>query len=146
SSGAHRTTRFVRYLPQHGWSPVILSAHPRAFPPGARGVVPRDEPVPAVRAFALDTTRHLSMPGATLKLPALPDRWAPWWLGGVAAGLRAVRRHRPQVLWSTYPIATAHLIGLTLQRLTRLPWVADFRDPLTEDGYPPDRLTRRAYQ
>src|SRR4029077_6802019 len=110
-----------------------------------RGAVPQDEPAPAVRAFALDTTRHLSVRGASLKLLALPDRWATWWVGGVAAGLLPARRHRPHVLWSTYPIATAHLIGLTLHRLTRIPWVADFRDPLTEDGYPPDRLTRRTY-
>jgi glycosyltransferase involved in cell wall biosynthesis len=145
SSGLHRTTKFVRYLPRHGWSPVILSAHPRAFPPGARGAAPRDEAAPTYRAFSLDAARHLSLRGASLGVLALPDRWATWWIGGVAAGLRAVRRHRPHVLWSTYPIATAHLIGLTLQRLTGLPWVADFRDPLTENGYPADRLTRRAY-
>jgi len=36
------------------------------------------------------------------------------------------------VLWSTYPIGTAHLIGHALHRLTGIPWVADFRDPMTE--------------
>jgi glycosyltransferase involved in cell wall biosynthesis len=57
-----------------------------------------------------------------------------------------VRRERPDVIWSTYPIATAHLIGLTLHRLTRLPWIADFRDSMTEDGYPEDPRTRAMYQ
>jgi glycosyltransferase involved in cell wall biosynthesis len=34
---------------------------------------------------------------------------------------------------------------LTLQRLTGLPWVADFRDSMTEADYPRDQLTRRSY-
>jgi glycosyltransferase involved in cell wall biosynthesis len=46
--------------------------------------------------------------------------------------LRLIRRYRPDVIWSTYPIATAHLIGMALHRLTSIPWVADFRDPMTE--------------
>ncbi|WP_276678948.1 hypothetical protein [Nitrosomonas europaea] len=40
------------------------------------------------------------------------------------------------MIWSTYPIATAHLIGLTLQRLTGIPWMADFRDPMVQPDYP----------
>src|SRR5205807_3649186 len=49
----------------------------------------------------------------------------------------------------TYPIATAHLIGLSLHRLTGVPWVADFRDPMTEkdpvtgEEFPSDRTIRR---
>jgi glycosyltransferase involved in cell wall biosynthesis len=77
---------------------------------------------------------------------ALPDPWVSWWLGAVPAALRYIRRHRPDAIWSTYPIATAHLIGLTLQALTRVPWVADFRDSMTEDEYPRDPMVRRAYQ
>jgi hypothetical protein len=47
-------------------------------------------------------------------------------------GLRLIEEQRPQILWSTYPIATAHLIALVLHRLTGIPWVADFRDPMNE--------------
>jgi glycosyltransferase involved in cell wall biosynthesis len=63
---------------------------------------------------------------------ALPDRWISWFFGAIPAGLDMIRRYKPQVLWSTYPIATAHLIGLTLHRLTGIPWMADFRDPMIE--------------
>jgi glycosyltransferase involved in cell wall biosynthesis len=55
-----------------------------------------------------------------------------------------IRRHRPQAIWSTFPIATAHRIGMTLSRLSGLPWVADFRDSMTEDNYPRDRTERLA--
>jgi glycosyltransferase involved in cell wall biosynthesis len=60
--------------------------------------------------------------------------------------MKLVREFAPQVIWSTYPIATAHLIGAALQRRTGLPWLADFRDPMAQDGYPADPLTRQQYQ
>ncbi|MGB9107973.1 MAG: glycosyltransferase, partial [Telluria sp.] len=52
----------------------------------------------------------------------------------------------PQVIWSTFPISTAHLIALTLQRLTGLPWVADFRDPMIQPSYPTSPVQRKIYQ
>ena len=101
------------------------------------------------RAFAMDTARHLSIRGSYARWMSLPDRWITWWPGAVAAGLRLLRRHRPDVIWSTYPIATAHLIGLTLQRMSGLPWVADFRDPMKEvdpntgEEFPEDPAIRK---
>jgi len=133
SSGVHRTLCFSRYLPEYGWNPVVLTVTPGAYP----RIDPRQSATPPdgvliERAFAIDSARHLAIAGRHLKSLALPDRWISWWLSGVLKGLRLIHRHRPDVLWSTYPIATAHLIGLTLQRLTGIPWVADFRDPMTE--------------
>lgn len=147
SSGIQRTLAFSRYLPEHGWQPIVLTAAPRAYPetgPDQLGDVPNDLPV--YRAFALDASRHLAFRGAYPKLIALPDRWASWILGAIPSGLAAVRRHRPQVLWSTYPIATAHWIGLCLHSLTGIPWVADFRDSMTEPGYPSDPTVNRVYR
>jgi hypothetical protein len=56
-----------------------------------------------------------------------------------------IRRHRPDVIWATYPIATAHLAGLLLSRLSGVPLVADYRDSMTEPGYPADRFKRRLF-
>jgi glycosyltransferase involved in cell wall biosynthesis len=147
SSGVHRTLTFSRYLPAAGFDPVVLSAHPRAFEAAGADQMKDIPPgVPVRRAFALDAARHLAVRGRYLGFTALPDRWASWLLGAVPAGLRLVRRHRPAVLWSTYPIATAHLIGYALHRLTGLPWIADFRDSMTEPHYPPDPRRRRWYR
>jgi len=146
TSGVHRTLSFSRYLPRHGWRPIMLTAHPRAYEATADASlshIPADALVG--RAFALDARRHLSVRGRYLRALALPDRWATWWLGALPAGLRLIRAHRPALLWSTYPIATAHLIALTLHRLTGAPWVADFRDPMTDVDYPHDRSERRLY-
>lgn len=145
SSGIQRTLKFTQYLPALGWQPLVLTAHARAHAetaPLAPGALP--EGLVVRRAFALDTARHLALRGRYTRLLALPDRWISWWLGAVPAGLAMVRRWRPAVIWSTYPIATAHLIGLTLHKLTGLPWVADLRDPMIDEIYPADRLARRA--
>lgn len=147
SSGIQRTLKFSRYLPDFGWEPLVLSAHPRAYEKTSAsqmGDIPEDTVVK--RAFALDTARHLALRGAYPRSLALPDRWISWWLGAVPAGLRLIRQHNPQVIWTTYPIATAHLIGLSLSRLTGIPWVADFRDSMTEDAYPRNPAKRRIYR
>ena len=142
-SGIHRTLAFTRYLPRHGWQPQVLSVHPRAYED-----IGNDEnlaDIPVHRSFALDSSRHLALRGRYPELLAQPDRWISWWLGAVPAGLRLIRRHRPDAIWSSYPIATAHLIALTLHRLTGIPWIADQRDPMVDLDYPPDPHRRRIH-
>lgn len=144
SSGIQRTLKFSQYLPALNWQPLVLSAHPRAYAnPGDDQMDEIPASVPVCRAFALDAARHLSWRGRYPRWLALPDRWASWLIGALPAGLGLVRRHRPRVIWSTSPIVTAHLIGYALHRLTGLPWIADLRDPLTDDDYPENPLTRR---
>ena len=142
-SGVHRTLSFSRYLPDHGWQPIILTANPKSYPT-TRGGQSRGIPTNVLieRAFALDTARDLSIRGSYFNWLALPDRWVTWWFGAVSSGLRLIRKYQPKAIWSTFPIATAHLIGLTLNALTGTPWIADFRDSMTEAHYPRDHITR----
>lgn len=139
SSGIQRTLRFVQQLPALGWQPIVLGADPRAF---ERTATDLDAEVPADiavhRAFALDTARHLSLGGRYIGALARPDRWMTWQYDAVRLGMKLIREHRPQAIWSTYPIATAHLIGAKLQARSGLPWIADFRDPMAQEGYPAD--------
>jgi hypothetical protein len=72
---------------------------------------------------------------------ALPDRWMTWQFDGVRVGTRMIREFQPDALWSTYPIATAHLIADKLHQRFSLPWLADFRDPMAQVGYPADVKT-----
>lgn len=147
SSGIQRTLRFVQQLPAFGWNPVVLTAHPRAYERTSEDLL-ADVPagVEVVRAAAWDTARHLSLGGRYIGAMARPDRWMSWRFDGVRKGLDLIRRHRPAAIWSTYPIATAHVIGAALQHRTNLPWIADFRDPMAQEGYPADPLTWQAYR
>jgi glycosyltransferase involved in cell wall biosynthesis len=142
SSGIQRTLKFSSYLRDHGWEPTVLSISPRAFDQVGEdqmGEIPAGMRVE--RPFGLNTARHLAIGGRYANWMAQPDRWVSWWPAAVWRGLQVIRQTRPEVIFSTYPIATAHLIGLTLQRLSGLPWVADCRDSLSEPGYPSDPLT-----
>ena len=133
SSGLQRSLSFSRYLLAHGWNAVVLSAHPMAYPETGDDQLEDIPPaVPVFRSFALDTTRHLAICGRYLAWMALPDRWISWVLFAIPAGLSLIRKYKPSVIWSTYPITTAHLIGFILHRLTSVPWIADLRDPMTE--------------
>jgi glycosyltransferase involved in cell wall biosynthesis len=146
SSGIQRTLKFAQYLPQLGWLPVVISASPRAYVnqgDDQMGDIPAQ--VEVHRPFARDTSIHLAIKCRYPGFLALPDRWVSWAFGAIPTGLRLAWKHRPAVIWSTYPIATAHLIGLCLHRLTGIPWVADLRDPMTDVGYPSHGPMRRAY-
>ena len=146
SSGIQRTLRFARYLPQFGWQPLVLTAHPRAYQQLSSDQV-HDIPsgVEVIRAPAWDTSRHFAFAGRYPGFLARPDRWVSWWPGAVWSGTQAIRRHQPDAIWSTYPIATAHMIGSTLARRSGLPWVADFRDPMAQPDYPADPATWRSF-
>ena len=137
SSGIQRTLRFVQQLPRFDWQPMVLTADLRAYERTSADLM-SDVPAGTVveRAFALDTARHLSIGQRYVAAMARPDRWVSWRFDAVRRGMQLIRRHRPSAIWSTYPIATAHLIGAELQRRSGLPWIADFRDPMAQEGYP----------
>ena len=142
SSGLERTLALARHLPTHGWEPLVLTASSSAYPAVSDE---RMDQVPfgtvVRRSLAVDATRHLALAGRYPRWFALPDRWQSWALSAIPAGMVMIRRHQPKVIWSTYPITTAHWIGYVLHRLSGLPWVADFRDPMAEQDARTGELT-----
>lgn len=147
SSGLQRTLRFSQHLAAFGWRPIVLSVDPRAYELRSEGS--GSEPPAGVevhRAFGLDTARHLSIKGRYPGFLALPDRWTTWRLRAVPMGLKVIRGAGVQAIWSTFPIATAHRIGLEVARRSGLPWIAEFRDPMWQGDYPPEPATNRAWQ
>jgi glycosyltransferase involved in cell wall biosynthesis len=90
-------------------------------------------------SYVLDTAR------ACL---TLPDREVSWMLPAIAAGWRRARLREPDVIYSSGPPFTAHLVGAILARLSRRPWVADFRDPWARAPWREDRFAfeKRAWR
>jgi glycosyltransferase involved in cell wall biosynthesis len=147
SSGLLRSLKYCRYLPETGWLPTVLSVNPLAYERTEQSLL-RDIPseVSVLRTFALDTRRHLSIKNRYALWMALPDRWISWCVSAIPIGLFTISRKRIDLIFTTFPIATAVLIGLILHRMTGKPWVVDFRDSMTEDDYPRDERTRRIYR
>ena len=147
SSGIQRTLKFSAYLREYGWEPMVLTISPKAYEQVSddqMAEIPNDMIIE--RAWGLDTSRHLAVGTRYPGWLAQPDRWVSWWPAAVWRGMAMIRRYKPAVIMSTYPIATAHLIGLTLHHLSGLPWIADCRDSMTEPGYPRDPATWRIYR
>lgn len=151
--GVQRTVKHVKYLPAEGFDSIVIAGGQRGFflrdatlnrdvPPGT--IVHRARALPLQQAqWKLDgLLRRAGLPTRPVNEALWPDGLVGWLPAAVWHGLRAVRAHRPDVLYSTSAPTTAHLAALILHRVTGLPWVADFRDgwslhPLANEAFPP---------
>lgn len=146
-AGVQRVLKFVKYLPEFGWRAVVISATAESYPVLDAGLlddVPADTAV--YRAASCNPNRLrpqferlrlgkvLSAANAAL---LLPDAALTWAYRARAQAREAVAEHRPAVIFSSALPASAHLLGLWVSRSFRLPWVADFRDPWSENELQP---------
>lgn len=146
SSGLHRTLAFCRYFVEQGDDVTVLTVSEKAYSQVNQknySLIPKNLKI--LRCFARDTSRHFSFNKKYLNWMALPDRWQSWIFGGLFSGLTHIIKNRPDVIISTYPIASAHVIGYLLHKFTRVPWIADFRDPMLQESYPISRISRKLF-
>ena len=126
--------KFAKYLPEFGFDPMILTANTFAYEktdPSMLNSLPRDLHIH--RAFALDAKRHLSIKGRYPGFLAAPDRYSTWIPFAIAAGLRLISKQKIDVVFSSSPTLSNHIIANALSKITGKPWVADFRDPAWDD-------------
>ena len=143
SSGMQRTLRLAQYLPEFGWKPVVLTVTGDVYEssaPESLANIPAHVQVERVACF--DAKVRFSVAGRYPTLLDIPDRWFSW----IGAALRQMpeimAHHKPDLVWSTFPIASAHAIGAKIQHRYGIPWVADFRDPMLQHDFPAGWLRR----
>ena len=150
SGGVERSLKFTRYLPEFGYRPVVLTTGAFGRPQKDDGALRAWEPLQTYRFLFNRGTRGQPPPstertrsplagairllGRRLLVPDGQITWAP---AAALEALRYLRRHPVDLICTTSPPASAHLIGLFLQRRTGLPWVADFRDSWIYDPLDP---------
>jgi hypothetical protein len=157
--GAQSCVQICRYLPDHGWDPIVLTVQERYI---ENADPPMTEPFPGIviRAGVLphpislyrwlkasfkskaQVAHGASMEGLEspktgvrrwlLSMLLIPDDFTGWIVPAVISGLRAVRAQKVDCLFSSGLWWTNHLVGLALAELTGLPWIAHFRDPWTQ--------------
>lgn len=162
--GVQRSAKFAKYLPQFGWRPIVWSADvlrqlpadeslSQDLPPDLVHHRRRSLTHASIHAGAADVLRKLPL-GATWRgrvVPAVdwrlertlrwastflvPDEFVAWAVVSLVPLLRLIRRERVDVIYSTYSPVSNHLLGAWLKRLTRLPWVSDYRDLWIDDCY-----------
>jgi glycosyltransferase involved in cell wall biosynthesis len=142
--GVQRTLKFCQYLPEFGVEVHVLAPDdPKwfardeplldAIPPGtsvhrARFLGPRS----SFREDALRGASGLRRIGIEARYAyqrmLIPDKAAPWAATAVPTGIRLVRSEDIDVVMSTSPPTSMHLIAEAIGTATRRPFVADFRD------------------
>ena len=74
--------------------------------------------------------RALVQAGLASRRLLVPDTSVTWNLTAIPAALRIVRQEGIDVVVTTSPPGSVHLVGAAVQRAAGVRWVADLRDPL----------------
>ncbi|HKW13816.1 MAG TPA: glycosyltransferase [Candidatus Krumholzibacteria bacterium] len=154
--GVYRTLKFVKYLPEFGWEPVVLTVSNgktpvydeslmKLIPEGVKvHRVPSwetlnegfDSPAQPARTKTLRSRLHtrLYLLWHTLALPDVKLGWVP---GATRAARELVRAQKIQHVYiSGYPFSS-FLIGPRLKRTDDVRVAIDYRDPWTQSlNYP----------
>ena len=130
SAGVQRTLKFAEYLKDFGWEPIILTVNKEAFEN-----LDNSQEIPTsiehiYRSFAFNASRDFAIKGKYLSIMKEPDRWWTWKYTAIPQGKKIIESLKPDVIWSTYPVPTAHIIAKKLAKWSGLPWIADYRDPV----------------
>jgi glycosyltransferase involved in cell wall biosynthesis len=129
--------KYTRYLAEFGWRVSVIAPDASAYDvcdPSLNEQIPPFTRVVSTRY--VNTKRQLSLRGRYPALLALPDVWIGWLPWAVSAGRRLISEDPIDLVYSTSPHATAHLIARRLAAVSGKPWVTDFRDPWVEE--PPE--------
>lgn len=166
-SGVQRPTKFAKYLPQSGWDVTVLTVDPKyaSYPDLDDDMVNElPDSVDIVRTRAWDPyniyARLLGKDKQDAIVVHMSDTDAPGWKDHLARWVRAnvfvpdarvgwvryavkeaveLYQEEPyDVVLTTGPPHSVHLIGKRLARRIGVPWVADFRDPWTGIFYRAD--------
>lgn len=119
---------------QAGWDVDVLTAKEYAYSNVSEiepGLLPVNEGGQIKRTFALDVMRHLSFKGKHLSSMVRPDRWGlTWTISATMAGKKIISNNVPDLIWSSAPTPSPHVIANELSRKSGAPWIADYRDPM----------------
>ena len=121
---------------------------PRYVPLGAISKASPQTPQQAAIQKAPSSLRHW-LSRAYRSVTELPDPTIGWYPSAVRAGLRLAQEWRPDLIYSTAPPHSAHLVARRLSRRLGVPWVAELRDLWTDDPYyhhPPQPRWRAALE
>ena len=150
TSGVLRIAKFAKYLPHFGWEPIILTANEGRVDTSFLDDLPdglqiyRSSELNNIFRYAIGNRKeNLNTPnnrkkmyeeaGSRLKAMLrpffVPDIKIGWYPFAVRKGKEIFKANNMDVIYSTSPWPTAHLIARSLAKKYNKPWVADFRDP-----------------
>ncbi len=143
-AGALRSLKTAKYLPQHGWDPVVLTVkNPdwyyaqddlliKDMPPA--GVVVRTPMLRSAWVYRILNPLRIRRLDLWLRRYAVhPDNQIGWLPFAVRAASALMENSRFDAVYSTSAPLTSHLIADRICRRFGIPWMADFRDEWFEN-------------
>ena len=143
--GVQRPLKLAQYLPALGIETHVLAPDDpkwvhedadlrvptQAWVHRVRYVGPRSvKAAEALREAEGGFQRALVQAGLGSRRLLVPDTSVTWNLTAIPAALRIVRQEGIDVVVTTSPPGSVHLVGAAVQRAAGVRWVADLRDPL----------------
>ncbi len=151
-AGVQRAAKFVKYLPQHGWSPSVLTVSNPSVPvfddsltadiadgtiirraktlePGyalKQAVSASQEQQNCKPSFVKRTIKNVARAAGNFVLQ--PDSQILWLPDAIREGLRLLDEIHHDAIMVTAPPYSSFLVGATLSRRTGIPLVLDYRD------------------
>ena len=146
--GTQRIAKFVKYLPQFGWQPTVVTVKPIAYWAQDQSLAQDVAAARVVRTESWDPQRLLARLGRSelqvsrqadaglfsvinrkiIPRILLPDSKILWASQALHQIRRLFKEESFDALMTTSPPHSTHLIGLKIAKRFRLPWLADFRD------------------
>lgn len=142
-SGVLRPVKFAKYLPRFGWEPIILTVKDIAYYATDEELLREVSRLKIFRSESLDFARILYILGKrrftlsknteilgryTFNFFFIPDARLPWAPFALSTATKIIRSFSPDAVYTVSPPFTAHLVGLLIKKLYKIPWVADFTD------------------
>lgn len=158
-AGVQRVLKFCKYLSNFGWNPIVLTVKDGQFPVIDNSFSNDSENIEyfQVKGFSFfsiykylsgkkDLPTHQLSPGRNENLLTrfarwvrynliIPDGRIGWYWSAVKAGRRLIKEKNIDIIFTSGPPHTVHLIGKSLAKKTNVPWVSDFRDPWMDRFY-----------
>jgi glycosyltransferase involved in cell wall biosynthesis len=162
-AGVQRWLKFIKYLPEFGWKPVILTVDPEyaSYPVEDASLINEiPEGTEIIQTKSREFfTQYKKISGdnqipyagfANEQGPAsfkqkiarfirgnflLPDPRKGWNRFALAAARNRIDKGDILAVITSSPPHSTQLIGLKLSKEYKLPWIADFRDPWTDIYY-----------
>jgi glycosyltransferase involved in cell wall biosynthesis len=133
--GVQRTVKLVKYLPELGWAPTVMTTQADLYPrlldmkdETLLHDVPRDVEVVRVPSPELLLDPKVGLAKRAWRWLLRPERARLWNIPAFPAGFVLNLRHRFDVFYATGSPFSTYLVARALSRACRVPYVVDMRD------------------
>jgi len=154
-----RILKFYKYLPEFGWEPIILTVDKGDFPFVDEALIAevrentkiyrsdnfslhkvfsffsKEKSEESLKPFAFTDTNQKGIKSNLsrwVKFNAIPDTRFLWKYYAINKAIQICKEKKIDLIFSSSPPQTNHIIATKVSKATGIPCVGDFRDPWTD--------------